>query len=55
MDKCPQCNSDKIKYRCCGGRRCEACQFKWNVKRLPVPPVVAPQPIVEVPKPEEPK
>jgi hypothetical protein len=34
MNVCPQCGSDKIKYKCCGGRRCEACQFRWNVKRI---------------------
>jgi len=35
--KCPQCSSDKIKFKCCGKRRCEACDYKWSVKRVPEP------------------
>ena len=34
MDKCPQCNSDKIKHKCCGKRRCEACGYNWNIKKV---------------------
>lgn len=38
---CPQCKSTKIKFKCCGKRRCEDCQYKWSVKRVHIPPTKA--------------
>ena len=43
MEQCPKCKSDKVKKRCCGGRRCLDCKYKWNVKRLA-------KPVIEQPK-----
>jgi len=30
---CPLCGSTNVKKRCCGGRRCNDCKHKWNVRK----------------------